>query len=66
MAKLYITRTEAYAVCQNPVGVKFADYMERKLREDGLITTRHETTTGISIRGEHIISVEVPDGGDAT
>lgn len=60
MAELYITRTETYSVRQSVSGGMFADYIEGKLREDGLTVNRTESTTGITVSGTEVICL----GGD--
>lgn len=55
MPDLYITRTETYSVSQSVAGEMFADYIEGKLREDGLTVSRSETTTGITVSGTEVI-----------
>lgn len=60
MADLYVTRTEMYSVSQSDAGGMFADYIEGKLREDGLMVSRTESTTGITVSGTEVICL----GGD--
>lgn len=55
MADLYITRTEMYTVRQSVVGGMFAEYIEGKMREDGLTVSRIESTTGITVSGTEVI-----------
>lgn len=60
MADLYVTKTEMYSVHQSVAGGMFADYIEGKLREDGLTVIRTESTTGITVSGTEVIRL----GGD--
>ena len=60
MADLYVTKTEMYSVHQSVSGGMFADYIEGKLREDGLTVIRTESTTGITVSGTEVIRL----GGD--
>lgn len=63
--ELYVTRTETYSVRQSVVGEMFADYIEGKLREDGLTVNRTESTTGITVSGTEVICLG-GDGDDGT
>ena len=60
MPDLYVTRTETYSVRQSVAGGMFANYIEGKLREDGLAVNRTESTTGITVSGTEVICL----GGD--
>lgn len=60
MVDLYVARTETYSVSQSDIGRMFADYIEGKLREDGLTVSRTESTTGITVSGTELICL----GGD--
>ena len=62
MDEMYITRTETYSVRQSVSGGMFADYIEGKLREDGLTVNRTESTTGITVSGTEVICLG--GGGD--
>lgn len=63
MTDLYITRTEMYSVHQSVAGLMFANYIEKKLREDGLTVNRMESTAGITISGTEIICLEGDENG---
>lgn len=60
MPDLYVTRTETYSFRQSVAGGMFANYIEGKLREDGLAVNRTESTTGITVSGTEVICL----GGD--
>lgn len=60
MTELYVTRIETYGCDQSVAGRMFADYIEGKLREDGLTVNRAETTIGITVSGMKVICL----GGD--
>ena len=60
MPDLYVTRTETYSVRHSVAGGMFANYIEGKLREDGLAVNRTESTTGITVSGTEVICL----GGD--
>ena len=60
MADLYVTRTEQYAMGQDDVSRRLADFLEAKLQADGLTVSRTETTNGITVSVTQVICL----GGD--
>ena len=62
MADLYVTRTEQYAMGQDDVSRRLADFLEAKLQAGGLAVSRTETTNGITVSGTRVICLG--GGGD--